>query len=407
MRLILLVLCLLLATTFCLADPEEKGSDFLKPSGGQLGIGEEGFGLGTAVGDPTALYGPTRTPVVLFGTDRESLIDLQGYYIYKFGPRQRLLVEGHVDPAFTGLDLSYSIQPKELEGALTTNLWVSSGKLAPFNFEEFQVRLPGNQEPYSQMFGGGIEYVAPFTEDLDVAFGLNYAQYGFSDDLLGGARYPIDQNGQPVNVNGRFATERFAAAQINGIYSTLNDRDLPTQGTKIRFGMEQAVSLGPASTSFNRLSTNIAHLIQMPGFNEGPHSLLLNLQAGTTLGSPPPVRAFHLGGAASVRGYSPGELASGTAFVQATGEYRHHLTSFQVFEQDVDVRLALFYDYATNFETANKLKGMPFQLSGKPSHGYGYGAGIHLAGKYGLFRFETAWNDRGRNGFYMTVGERF
>ena len=103
-------------------EPPKESTDFMRPSGGQLGIGgEEGFGLGTAVGDPTALYGPTRTPIVLFGTDRESLIDLTGYYIHKFNNEQRLLVEGHVDPNFLGVDLSYTISPEAWEGALTFN----------------------------------------------------------------------------------------------------------------------------------------------------------------------------------------------------------------------------------------------------------------------------------------------
>lgn len=391
------------------AEPEEKQTDFLKPSGGQLGIGGEegGFGLGTAVGDPSALYGPTRTPVVLFGTDRESLIDLQGYYIHKFSENSRLLVEGHIDPAFSGVDLSYTVSPENWEGALTANAWVSSGSFAPFGINEFEVFLPPGDDPSVQMMGGGLEYVQPFTEDLDVAFGLNYSQYGFSDDLLAGTRFRTDIMGAPLTVSNTAATERFVALVANGLFSTLNDRDLPTEGSKIRFGMEQAFEIGSSSTSFNRLSANIAHLFAVPGFNEGDHSLLLNLQAGTILGTPPPVRAFHLGGVGSVRGYDPGELASGKAFIQGTAEYRHHLKSFEVFDTEVDARFAVFYDYATSLGTSGQLRGLPPQLSGKLGQGHGYGAGLHLASKYGLFRFETAWNGQGRNGFYMSVGERF
>ena len=395
--------------TWAGAEPEGKPTDFLKPSGGQLGIGgdEGGFGLGTAVGDPTALYGPTRAPVVLFGTDRKSLIDLQGYYIHKFNENSRLLVEGHIDPAFTGLDLSYSVSPESWEGALTVNAWVSAGSFAPYEVRNFEVFLPPGDDPTVQMMGGGIEYVQPFTEDLDVAFGLNYSQYGFSDDLLAGNRFRNYINGAPLTVCGPRAPARFVALGVMGLFITLNDRDLPTEGSKIRFGMEQAFEIGTSSTSFNRLSTNIGHLFPAPGFNEGDHSFLLNLQAGTILGSPPPVRAFHLGGVGSVRGYNPGELASGKAFVQGTAEYRHHLRSFEIFNTDVDARFAVFYDYATSLGTSTQLRGLPPQLSDKLGQGYGYGAGLHLASKYGLFRFETAWNGQDRNGFYMSVGERF
>ena len=108
-----------------------------------------------------------------------------------------------------------------------------------------------------------------------------------------------------------------------------------------------------------------------------------------------------------MRGYDPGELASGTSFAQISGEYRHELTKFTVFDTDLIARAALFYDYATNFDTHTRLKGFPPQLDGKRSEGYGYGVGLQLASKFGLFRFDTAWNGQGRNGFYLTVGERF
>lgn len=380
----------------------------MRPSGGQLGIGgEQGFGLGTAVGDPTALYGPTRTPVVLFGTDRQSLIDLTGYYAHKFSENQRFLAEAQVDPYFVGLDLSYSVTPKDWQGALTFNTWVAAGSFAPFADRDREIFLPSGDLAQVQMMGAGVEYVQPFTKELDVAFGLNYQQYAFSDEILAGTRYPREIYGNPLTVNGLSATERFASAQINGLFSTLNDRNLPTQGTKLRFGMEQAVKLGSDSTSFNRMSVNFAQLLKMPGFNDGDHSLLLNLQTGTILGDPPPVRAFHLGGAQSVRGYDPAELASGKSFFQGTVEYRHHLKTFHFFETDFNSRLALFYDYGTNLETADQLKGMPPILSQKPSMGYGFGAGLHLASEYGLFRLESAWNREGRQSVYFTVGERF
>lgn len=382
--------------------------DYLRPSGGQLGIGgDEGFGLGTAVGDPTALYGPTRTPVVLFGTDRESLIDLTGYYAHKFSEQRRLLIEGHVDPNFLGLDLSYTVRPESWEGALTVNSWVASGSFAPFETPGFPVLLPTSDEPQVQMMGAGVEYVQPFTQDLDVAFGLNYHQYAFSNELLTGDRFRTDINWYPLTVTDDSPTERFVSLRVNGLFSTLNDRNLPTEGTKIRFGLEQAIDLGSSSTSFNRLSANIAQLFEMPGFTDGDHTLLLNLQAGTILGDPPSIRAFHLGGAQSVRGYDPGELASGKSFLQTSVEYRHHLKTFTVFDNEIHARLALFHDYGTVLGTANQLQGIPPALFNKEEHGYGYGAGLQFASEYGLFRLESAWNGRGRNTLYFTVGERF
>lgn len=403
--LILLLLILLVALPG-LADPQESEERFLGPSGGQLGIGgDEGFGLGTALDDPSALYGPSRTDVVLQGTDRQSVINLNAYYAHKFSEQARFLVETSLDPNFLGLDLSYTVRPKSWDGSLSFNTWIGSGSFAPFSIDTYEVFVPHSDEANLQMVGAGVEYLHPFGKDLDVAFGLNYYQYGFSDAMFAGKRYPVDQHLYPITVGDR-ATERFASLRIHGIYNTLNDRNLPTSGTKIRFGAEQAIGLDNPG-SFNRLSTNIAQLIKAPGFNDLDHSVLLNLQAGTILGNPPPIRAFHLGGSQSVRGYDPGEFASGRSFLQATLEYRHSLTSFTALDTEFDTRLNLFFDYGTVFGSASQLNGMPPYLSNKPQDGYGYGVGLGLASDFGLFRVETAWNDEGRNRLYFTVGERF
>mgnify|MGYP003707661135 FL=1 len=108
-----------------------------------------------------------------------------------------------------------------------------------------------------------------------------------------------------------------------------------------------------------------------------------------------------------MRGYNPGELASGRSFVQGTVEYRHYLTEFEMFDQKITTRLAIFGDYASTLGTTSQLKAHPPQLLGKPEDGYGYGAGLQFGTDFGLMKIETAWNDRGRNGFYFTVGERF
>jgi outer membrane protein insertion porin family len=385
-----------------------EGEPYLGPSGGQFGIGgDEGFGIGTALGDPTALYGPPRTPVILSGTDRESLIDLTGYYIHKFNEEHRFMLEAHVDPKYLGLDVSYTIAPKAWEGALTVNTWVGTGSFAPFETDGFEVRLPDGDQASIQTVGAGIEYVQPFTEELDVAFGLNYAQYAFANDLLAGDRFRTDINGFPLTVSNVGATERFVSFRTHGIFSTLNDRNLPTEGTKIRFGLEQALDIGNSSTSFNRLSGSVAHLFSAPGFTDGDHSLLLNVQGGTILGNPPPIRAFHLGGGQSVRAYGSGEMASGKSFLQTTVEYRHHLKTFHVFDTDFNARFALFHDYGTVLGTANQLQGIPPALFNKPEHGYAFGAGLQLASKYGLFRFEAARSGEGNNAFLFTAGERF
>ena len=79
---------------------------------------------------------------------------------------------------------------------------------------------------------------------------------------------------------------------LHGRYQTLDDLYAPTEGTLVRFGVTQALDLGSQSTSFTRLSANFAQFIPAPGFNDGDHSVLLNIQAGTVLGRPPQLAGF-------------------------------------------------------------------------------------------------------------------
>lgn len=384
-------------------EPERK--DFQRPSGGQLGIGgDEGFGLGTALGDPTALSGPDRTEVVLPGSERAATANITGRYLKRLTENSQFLIEANLDPAFAGVDLSYSLQPAGWEGVWSVNYYLSSGLFAPYERAPLDVRLLGDEQPFLQRSGGGVEYTQSFTEELDVAFALNYDTYAFSDAEIGGARYQTDFDGArllPLGTQSRFATLR-----TSGIYSTLDDRNLPTEGTKFRFGTEIGAGLGRGDTGYGRVGVNLAQLVKAPGFNSGDHSFVFNLQAGSIAGSPPVARAFHLGGPFSVRGFDTGGLGSGTSFVQLSGEYRHHLTEFEIFDTPIALRATTFVDYASNLGTSSRVLGPP-ALRLRPDQGLGAGVGLQLATSGGLIRFEQAWNNDGGNAFAISVGERF
>lgn len=381
--------------------------DFLDPAAGSLSLGgEEGFGIGTAIGDPTALYGPDRTEPVLNGTIRSSTVNVSSYYSIKPADNQRVLFELNFDPAFVGGDLSYTIQPKGWDGQLTVNGWLSSARFAPFEEAFDNVFLPNYENPYLQQGGVGLEYMTNITKNFDLAAAVNYQSYGFSDSLFGGDRYPVDLTNQPFSINGRPTGEVYSM-NLHGIYSTMDDRRLPTEGFKVRFAAEQGVAMGNNSSSYTRLATNLTGMFVTNNNENYKNNLLLNLQAGTILGTAPNVRSFHMGGAYSVRGYNPGEMASGTSFVQATAEYRHHLTDFNVFGTDVELRGAAFVDYGSVLGTMRNVRGIPEYLYDKPTNGTGYGFGMHFATDYGLFRIESAWNNRGQNNIFLAVGERF
>lgn len=388
-------------------DEASKPARFLFPSGGQLTVGENGFGLGSQMADPTALRGINRTPIVLAGSDRNATLNLTGHYLHWNGDRQRFLAEVNLDPYYLGTDLGYSIQPKGWDGVLSANFAISSGQAAPFQGGDRHIDIrPGDDKAWLYQLTGGLEYTQTFTEDLDFATSLHYLRVQVADQQFGGNLVPYDTLGGALT-GSPTATDEYLFLSTNGIFSTLNDRDFPTRGTKIRFGLEHGAGLGAGNSGITRFSTNISHLIGMPGPSGGKSSLLLNLQTGFTAGQVPAWAGFNLGGVNSVRGYFSGELGTAKSFLQATAEYRAHLTDFEAFGTKQEMRGVVFADWATDFDTSSEVLGQPGPRRLKKGQGAGYGFGLQFAGDAGLLRLETGWNDRGRNSVWLTVGDRF
>ena len=389
-------------------EANKKDDDFMDPRGGAMSLGDgEGFGLGTAIGDPSALNGPDRDEVVLDGSIRASAFSITGYYVAKPAENQRFIFQTNFDPTFLGTDISYAWKPEGWEGVLTANMFLSSAHFASFHDQTPVVRLPNLEQPYLQQGGFGIEYAQEMTEDLDIAVALNYQNFAFSDSLLGGSRFARDFTGTPLTL-GENGTGDLYTLAFEGVYNAFDEPAVPTQGTKIRFGFEQAFGMGLSSTAYSRFGANLTQIVPMPGFNSGKHSLVLNVQAGTVLGDDvPQIRGFHLGGPFSVRGYELGEMASGTSFAQGSLEYRHHLTKFAVAGFDIDMRASAFVDYGSVLGTQRRLRGMPEYLYERPESGTGYGVGLNFATDFGLLKLETAWTNDGRQSTYFTIGERF
>lgn len=386
---------------------EFKPARFLYPSGGQLTVGGGGFGLGSQLSDPSALKGTHRTPIVLSGSERNSTLNLTGYYLKWLGERQRFLAEVNVDPYFLGADIGYSIQPEGWDGVLSANFTMSSGLAAPFQGGRRVIDItPGNDEAWLYQLSSGFEYVQSFTEELDLATAVSYQRVQVADEQFGGRFTPFDTLGGHLS-GSPSATDEFLFFSTHGIFSTLDDRNVPTEGTKIRFGLEYAAALGSGNSAFTRFSANVAHLFDVPGPGDGKSSFLLNLQMGATPGRLPAWAGFNLGGVNSVRGYDSGDLGTAKSFLQATAEYRAHLTSFEAFGTTQHLRGVLFADFATDFDSSSQVLGQPGLRRDKKGSGAGYGFGLHLGGEAGLFRLETAWNDRGRNSVWLTVGDRF
>jgi outer membrane protein insertion porin family len=255
--------------------------------------------------------------------------------------------------------------------------------------------------------GGGVEYLQPVTPALDIAVGLSYQEVSVRDGVFGSDVEIVDELGNALTVSddGR---DDLLTVNLFGLYSTLDNRGFPTRGTRLRFGLDQAIPIGEANIAYNRLMANWSQYIPLDlfGFREGPRTLIVNVQTGTFLfDDVPPYEAFATGGSSSVRGYRTGQLGTSSSFLQASLEYRYPVAFFE--KLDIDLTGSLFFDYGSDLGTADEVIGNPGDARDKPGEGFGYGLGFLARTRFGLFRLESAWNDSGDNLIHFTVGDRF
>jgi len=266
------------------------------------------------------------------------------------------------------------------------------------------VNLPNGDAPRILRYGGGITFNRPLTNSVFTrpewvaSLGLQYQNISIRDDA--GNLQPFDQLGNLLSAN-RSGIDDLLSLQLS-IFQDLRDNPLvPTRGSSFRLSTEQALPIGAASLSFNRVRANYSYYIpvRFTNFADGPQALALNVQAGTVLGKFPPYEAFVLGGTNSIRGYNEGEVGSGRSFLQLSAEYRFPLISV--------LGGAVFVDYGTDLGTGRSVPGNPAGIRGKPGDGFGYGVGIRLQSPVGAIRIDYGINDRGSNRIHFGIGERF
>ncbi len=392
-----MLLCTLIGPA--LADPEATADqDPGRHSAGRVRLGgEEGFGLGSAAPDPTALEGPTRIETVLFNSSRYTNIAISAHYL---SPSFLLEVSGGLDSI--GGDASYNFTDN-----VTVNVFADSSRSPAFEGGPLRVRLANGESPYVRRTGGGVEYADEFAESFPFAAAINYQNVNVGRNILGPVvQPPVDQLGNPLTFSPT-GVDELLTLNFVGQYNDLDRPGNPTEGTLVRFKLEQAVPVGDSQIGSTVGAVNLAHLIPAPGPGEGASYVLLNLQGGFQTGDVAPYRAFNLGGANSNRGYQLGGLATSAAFLQGTLEYRAALTSFEIFGTELDMKGVLFADYTSGLGTASDVRGTPGLARLKPNDGLGYGAGLYFFGDVGVFRLDAGWNEHGDSQVFFTLGDRF
>jgi outer membrane protein insertion porin family len=319
-----------------------------------------------------------------------------------------LLLEAIADPQRYGLDFRYGDIAKFLPGAFAANVFLQNARSPAFENGDEDVDLPNGNVPWVNRFGGGIEYVQTLTSNLNGAVGINYQIVSVRDAAFTNSIESEDELGNPLTFSDD-GQDELLTIDVAALYSTIDDPNYPTRGSRLRFGTSQSIPVGDANILYNRLSASFSQFIPLNlfGFTEGPRTLILNFQAGTFIGDVPSYQAYNLGGSDTVRGFETGGVATSRSFIKATAEYRFPIVDFRLFKQDIGLGGTLFVDYGNDLATADGVRGNPAGVRGKPGDGLGYGLGLSADSSFGRFRGELGFNSDGGNQFHFAVGDRF
>jgi len=274
-----------------------------------------------------------------------------------------------------------------------------------FDEGETDVELPNGDEPRIVRTGGGITFSRPLAPDVfsradwRLSAGVDYQRVQVKDE--DGDISPVDELGNQLSFDDS-GEDDLLTLEFDAVRDRRNNRRQPTDGSVLRFGVDQSVPVGSGNIFLTRFRGNYSYFIPVDFTNfteEGGETLAFNVQAGTVLGDLPPYEAFSLGGTNSVRGYEIGALGAGRSFLQATAEYRFPIFSI--------IGGALFVDVGTDLGTADDVPGEPAEVRDKPGTGFGYGAGVRVQSPLGQIRLDFGINDEGDNRIHFGIGERF
>lgn len=364
--------------------------------------------LGSKLPNPTALNGPTRAPVVPAASNLQGNLNLSAGTQLRLGEQERLVLEVKGGESVLGGDLSFIYGSDNPRKGFAVNVLNQRAFSSNFNGGERDVDLPNGETPWVHRTGGGIELLRPLSPEIDAALGVSYQRVSIRDGLFSSAVQPVDELGNPLSVSGT-GVDDLLTLNLAAQYDTRDEAANPTQGSRLRLGINQAIPLGNANIDMTRLQGSATQFIPFPlfGFSEGPRTLVLNIQGGHSFGDVPPYDSFSLGGANTVRGYGLGDVGSGGSFFQATAEYRFPITAFVARQRPIDLSGTLFVDYANTLGSQDAVMGQPGLVRDKPGDGLGYGVGLRASTPGLVSRLEFALNDQSDFEIHISIGERF
>jgi len=282
------------------------------------------------------------------------------------------------------------------------------------NLKTYDPNNPTNtnaqDDPRVIRLGGGVTFTRPLSPDpykpaeWTLSTGFQYQRVSIRD-AYGNLKPTVavfDNNGNqlsgPISLTqSGTGQDDLLLVQVGLQRDRRNNRLQPTQGSFLRFGVDQSVPIGIGDILLTRLRANYSQYfpVKFLKFTKKPQTIAFNLQGGTIIGDLPPYEAFSLGGSNSVRGYEEGGLADARSYVQTSIEYR-----FPVFSV---ISGAIFFDFASDLGTSDEIS----VLLDKPGTGYGYGLGVRVQSPLGPIRLDYGIDDQGDSRIEFGVGERF
>ena len=367
------------------------------------------YSFGLNLDPPTALKGSARPSTVIPMSNKAGGLS-SGFrfgVINIGGNNQSLTLGIEGGKEIVGLDLDYRKFIKQDTG-YAVNFFTRKAVEPEFDGGDRDVNLANGDDPWVDRIGGGVEFFRPIAGDFQGALGLNYQVVSVRDEIFTSKLESVDELGNQLT----FSDDGQDVLLTLNFATALDKRDRKsntTQGYRLLLQTDQSIPIGESNIFYNRLAANYTQYLPLAlfGFDEGPRTLVLNVQGGTIIGDLPPYEAFSLGGASSVRGYSSGELGTGRSFIQTTAEYRFPIFSLTAFKEEFDVGGTLFIDYATDLGSGDTVTGEPGEFRDKPGDGFGYGVGLRSTTPIGIVRLEFGINDQGDTAVIFNIGDRF
>ncbi len=264
--------------------------------------------------------------------------------------------------------------------------------------------------PWIHRLGGRFRLYVPTSDTTVVIPGITYQRVSIRDEAFTDEVFPEDEDGNKLTASDDGLDDLLTLSLTLQHSAVYRDEDrIAVKGTRAQIGTEQAIPIGDADLSFNRLTGGVVQYVpaNLFGFAQGPRTLVLSALGGATIGDLPPYEGFNLGGYSSVRGYGRADVGTGSRFVQLGAEYR-----FPIANLDSDIfqhlRGVLFVDFASDLGSGDDVIGEPAEARNKPGDGLGFGAGLRFHGVpvVEVVRFDFAVGDDGGS-LYFGIGERF